>query len=106
TRGSVTEYLTLCLNTICGRWPRAGERAPRPNVMLPAHSPRAQPIPPFSGWGYGERMRSRDLGMSAAGMPTAGLTDEILYEGEGRVRVLVNVGANPMMSFPDQKKTR
>jgi anaerobic selenocysteine-containing dehydrogenase len=106
TRGSVTEYLTLCLNTICGRWPRAGEQAPRPNVMLPAHTPRAQPIPPFPGWGYGERLRGRDLGMSAAGMPTAGLTDEILYEGEGRVRVLINVGANPMMSFPDQKKTR
>ncbi|MDG2002997.1 MAG: molybdopterin-dependent oxidoreductase [Novosphingobium sp.] len=106
TRGTITEYLCMALNTLCGRWAKAGDQAPRPNVMLPAHNPRAQPIPPFPGWGYGEKMRGRDLAMSAAGMPTAGLTDEILYEGEGRVRVLINVGANPMMSFPDQKRTR
>lgn len=106
TRGTITEYLSMALNTLCGRWPRAGEVAPRPNVMLPAHEPRAQPIPPFPGWGYGERMRSRELGMSAAGMPTGALADEILFEGEGGVRALVCVGANPMMSWPDQRKTR
>jgi anaerobic selenocysteine-containing dehydrogenase len=106
TRGSVTEYLCMCLNTLCGRWARAGDKAPRPNVMLPAHNPRAQPIPPFPGWGYGEKMRARDLSMSAAGMPTAALSDEILYEGEGQVRALINVGANPMMSWPDQRRTR
>lgn len=106
TRGSITEYLCMALNTLCGRWARAGDRAPRPNVMLPAFTVRAQPIPPFPGWGYGEKMRVRGLGMSAAGMPTAALSDEILLEGEGQVKALICVGANPMMAWPDQRRTR
>ena len=106
TRGTVSEYLCLCLNTLCGRWAREGDRVPRPNVMLPAHVARAQPIPPFPGWGYGERMRVRGLGASAAGMPTAALSDEILLEGEGQVKALICVGANPMMAWPDQRRTR
>jgi anaerobic selenocysteine-containing dehydrogenase len=106
TRGTVTEYLCLCLNTLCGRWARDGDRAPRVNVFLPAHRPRAQPIPPFKGWGYGEPMRVRGLGASAAGMPTAALSDEILLGGEGQVKALICVGANPMMAWPDQRRTR
>lgn len=106
TRGTITEYLCMALNTLCGRWAREGDKAPRPNVMLPAHTPRAQPIPPFPGWGFGEKMRVRRLTMSAAGMPTAALSDEILLEGEGQVKALICVGANPMMAWPDQRRTR
>jgi anaerobic selenocysteine-containing dehydrogenase len=106
TRGTITEYLCLALNTLCGRWAREGDKAPRPNVMLPAHVARAQPIPPFAGWGYGEKMRVRGLTMSAAGMPTAALSDEILLDGEGQVKALICVGANPMMAWPDQRRTR
>ncbi len=106
TRGSITEYLCMALNTLCGRWAREGDKAPRPNVMLPAHTARAQPIPPFPGWGYGEKMRVRGLAMTAAGLPTAALSDEILLEGEGQVKALICVGANPMMAWPDQHRTR
>jgi anaerobic selenocysteine-containing dehydrogenase len=106
TRGTVTEYLCLSLNTLCGRWAREGDRVPRPNVMLPAHIARAEPIPPFPGWGIGEQLRVRGLGMSAAGLPTAALSDEILLEGEGQVKALVCIGANPMMAWPDQRRTR
>jgi anaerobic selenocysteine-containing dehydrogenase len=106
TRGTVTEYLCLSLNTLCGRWAREGDRVPRPNVMLPAHIARAQPIPPFPGWGHGEQLRVRGLGMSAAGLPTAALSDEILLDGEGQVKALICIGANPMMAWPDQKRTR
>src|SRR5262249_22091800 len=105
-RGSVSEYLCLCLNTLCGRWAREGDKVPRPNVMLPAHTARAQPIPPFRGWGYGEKMRIRGLTATAAGLPTAALSDEILLDGEGQVKVLFCVGANPMMAWPDQRRTR
>jgi anaerobic selenocysteine-containing dehydrogenase len=106
TRGTVTEYLCLSLNTLCGRWAREGDRVPRPGVMLPAHIARAQPIPPFPGWGHGERMRVRGLGMSAAGLPTAALSDEILLEGEGQVKALICIGANPISAWPDQRRTR
>jgi anaerobic selenocysteine-containing dehydrogenase len=106
TRGTITEYLCLSLNTICGRWTRAGEKSPRPNVMLPAFTARAQPSAPFQAWGYGEKLRVRGLGASACGMPTAGLADEMLLEGEGQVKALICVAGNPMMSWPDQPRVR
>ena len=40
--GSLTEYLLLCLNTVCGRWRRAGEQVPNPGALLPKAVPVAQ----------------------------------------------------------------
>ncbi len=102
---NLTEYLALALNTVCGRWARAGERANRPNALLPAWQPKAQAFPPYRGWGYGERMRVRGLTDAACGMPTAALAEEILLPGEGQVRALICVGGNPMAAWPDQRKT-
>ena len=106
TRGTLTEYLLLCLNTLCGRWSRAGEKVLRPNVMLPAYTARAQPYPPFQGWGFGEKLRVRGFSESVCGLPTAALADEILLEGEGQVKALFCLGGNPMMAWPDQRRTR
>jgi len=104
--GNLTEYLALCISTICGRWPRAGERVHRPNVMLPAYVAKAQSSGPFRGWGYGEKLRVRNLTDAACGLPTAALADEILLEGEGQVKALICNGANPMAAWPDQRKTQ
>jgi anaerobic selenocysteine-containing dehydrogenase len=104
--GNLTEYLALCIATICGRWPRAGEKVHRPNVMLPAYTAKAQATGPFQGWGYGEKLRVRGLTDAVCGLPTAALSDEILLEGEGRVRALICNGANPMAAWPDQRKTQ
>jgi anaerobic selenocysteine-containing dehydrogenase len=103
--GSLLEYLCLCLTTICGRWQRAGERVVRPNTLMPAFVAKAQPHPPYEGWGYGERLRVRGLTDTVAGMPTAALADEILLEGEGQVKALICIGGNPMAAWPDQRKT-
>jgi anaerobic selenocysteine-containing dehydrogenase len=100
------DYLVACLNTVCGAWTRAGEPVTRPNAMLPAYTPRAQPFPPFRAWGYGEKLRVRGLTDTAAGMPTAALADEILLPGEGQVKALICVGGNPMAAWPDQRKTQ
>jgi anaerobic selenocysteine-containing dehydrogenase len=105
THGSLSEYLTLCLNTLCGRWNRAGESMIRPNVMMPAYTAKAQPYKPYRAWGYGEQMRIRGLGNTTSGMPTAALADEILLEGEGQVKALICLGGNPMMAWPNQEKT-
>jgi anaerobic selenocysteine-containing dehydrogenase len=43
--------------------------------------------------------------MSAAGMPSATLAEEILLEGPGRVRALISAGGNPVAAFPDQLQT-
>jgi anaerobic selenocysteine-containing dehydrogenase len=103
--GNLTEYLLLALNTICGRWRREGDLVPNPGALLPRAMPKAMALPPRPGWGKGESLRSRDLGNSAAGLPTGALADEILHEGEGRIRVLICVGSNPIAAWPDQLKT-
>ncbi len=103
--GSLLEYLCLCLTTICGRWQRAGQPVVRPNTLMPEFTAKAQPHPPYEGWGYGERLRVRGLTDTVAGMPTAALADEILLEGEGQVKALICIGGNPMAAWPDQRKT-
>jgi anaerobic selenocysteine-containing dehydrogenase len=103
--GNLTEYLLLALNTVCGRWRREGEAVANPGALLPRATPRAQAMGPRAAWGRGEQLRSRPLGSSAAGLPTAALADEILYEGEDRIRALVCVGSNPVAAWPDQLKT-
>jgi anaerobic selenocysteine-containing dehydrogenase len=105
THGNLSEYLTLCLNTLCGRWNREGDPMIRPNVMMPAYTAKAQPYKPYRAWGYGEQMRVRGLGNTTSGMPTAALADEILLEGEGQVKTLICLGGNPMMAWPNQEKT-
>jgi anaerobic selenocysteine-containing dehydrogenase len=105
THCTLIEYLALALNTVCGRWMRAGEAVPNPGVLMPQISVKAQANPPWKGYGYGEKIRVRGLSDAACGMPTAALADEILLPGEGQVRALLSVGGNPMAAWPDQKKT-
>ena len=50
-------------------------------------------------------MRARDLGEAACGLPTAALADEILWDGEGRVRALICLGGNPVAAWPDHERT-
>ena len=77
THSNLTYYLALCLNTLCGRWARAGDMAPFPNVLLPAFTPRAQPYAPYPV--KSDRpMRVHGLMENASGVPTAALADEIL----------------------------
>ena len=103
---NLKEYLLACLNTICAAYTPAGQNVTRPNAMLPAYTPKAQPLGPFKGWGFGEKLRVRGLTDTAAGMPTAALADEILLEGEGQVKALICIGGNPMAAWPDQRKTQ
>lgn len=105
SRGMLTEYLLLCLNSLCGRWLREGERVPNPGVLLPPIGAKAQPMPPGRGWGFGEKLRVRNFTDTRAGLPTAALADEILLDGEGQVRALFCLGGNPMAAWPDQEKT-
>ncbi|MEE2678075.1 MAG: molybdopterin-dependent oxidoreductase [Myxococcota bacterium] len=104
-RGNLTEYLLICLNTLCGRWVRAGERLHNPGALLPEVQAVAMPLPPRPGWGFGEKLRVRGFADTAAGLPTAALADEILLPGDGQVKALFCLGGNPMAAWPDQLKT-
>ncbi|MGA1371896.1 MAG: molybdopterin-containing oxidoreductase family protein [Pseudomonadales bacterium] len=104
-RGTLTEYLVLAINTLCGRWMRAGEQVPNPFVLLPLRHGKAQAEPKPPAFGYGTRLRVRDLGDNASGLSAAALADEILLGGEGQVKALFSVGGNPLVAWPDQLKT-
>ena len=105
---TLLEYLVLCLNSVCGRWQRAGELVRNPPCLGENRQPIAQAMPPTSKWayGFGETMHARSIRCSAAGMPTAALADEILQDDdEYRVRAMISHGGNPVAAWPDQLKT-
>ena len=103
--GNLTEYLSRVLMTVCGHWLREGDDFANPGVLVNPPPPIAQAVDPYPAWDFGEKLRIRNLGDTAAGLPTAALADEILLEGEGRVRALICIGGNPLMAWPDQDKT-
>ncbi|WP_319448181.1 MULTISPECIES: molybdopterin-dependent oxidoreductase [unclassified Mycobacterium] len=104
-KGSLLEYLLLCLDTICGHRLRAGEKVDSPMTLIPkeAQPQKAQAMPPFppTGPGYPE-MRVRGLLHSVSGPPAAALAEEITLPGDGQIRALISVGANPANCVPDQ----
>lgn len=104
--GTLTEHLTLVLNTICGRVNKEGEQVPNPGIIAPPKPRRAQVHPAQPAYHYGPKSRVRGLGEVFGEMPTAALNDEILLDGEGQVKALICLGGNPMVAFPDQDKTK
>jgi len=104
--GVLMDYLVLALNTVCGRWIRAGEPLPNRGVLFRQFSGIARAEQPRPAAGFGETLRVRGLTETAAGLPTAALADEILTPGPGQVRALFVVGGNPLLSWPNQAKTR
>lgn len=102
--GTLSEYLALCLNTVCGRWVRAGEAHAQPHVLLPEVAIRAQPYAPFTPWDYSETSRINGLPKTVVGAPTGTMPEEILTPGPGQVRALICSGSNPAVSLPDQNR--
>ncbi|WP_371433390.1 molybdopterin-dependent oxidoreductase [Novosphingobium sp.] len=102
--GTLCEYLALSLNTVCGRWVRAGEQHAQPHVLLPDVAIRAQPYAPYRPWDHGKTSRINALPQTVVGAPTGTLPDEILTPGPGQVRALICSGSNPAVSLPDQNR--
>jgi len=103
-RSSLNEYLIHALNTVCGRYVRAGEEVPNPYVLYPPHQAIAQPVPTAPLWAEGIEFRNGRRA-SVAGPPISGIADEILTPGEGQIRALISIGGNPMVAWPDPLKT-
>lgn len=104
--GTLLEYLILALNSLCGRWIRAGERIPNRGVLFRMHSGVARAEKPRPAWGFGEHLRVRGLTDTAAGLPTSALADEMLTPGEGQVKALFVVGGNPLVNWPNREKVQ
>lgn len=102
--GTLAEYLALSINTVCGRWVRAGQPHSQPHVLLPEVDIRAQPYAPYTPWDYSAVSRINGLPRTVVGAPTGMLPDEILTPGKGQVRALICSGSNPAVSLPDQNR--
>lgn len=104
---NITEYLMLCLNTVCGRHRTAGDHVVNPGVLTTRRDFKAQAIPPYPIDGFGKPLQSRpDLPPAVCGLPTSALADEILMGGDKPIKALITIGGNPMRAWPDPKKTR
>ncbi|HEY3669579.1 MAG TPA: molybdopterin-dependent oxidoreductase [Acidimicrobiia bacterium] len=104
---TLNEYLLLCLNSVCGRYRRAGEQVTNPGVLTAGRSLAEGPRGPRPITGRGDAQpRVRDLQTFYDQMPSAALADEILTSGEGQVRALIVSGGNPLVALPDAQKTR
>ena len=101
---SLTEHLSIVLNTICGRVNREGDMLESGYFLYPETPRRAQvhaARPPATG----APQRVRNLRGIRGEMLTTALAEEILNEGEGRVRALIVSGGNPVVAWPDQELT-
>ena len=105
-RGNVMEHLLHVLNTLCSRFNKEGDKVPNPGVLSPMGNRKAEVIAPWPAYGKDfPQSRIRGLSECCGEMPTAALNDEILEPGDGQVKVLFNIGGNPMVAFPNQNKT-
>ena len=108
---NLTEHLIISLNSLCGRWNREGEQVSAPSLLTPNVPPPAQTLPveflpeEFKPEANTAVSRIRGIRQLYAEMPTGVAADEILTPGEGKVRALVVIGGNPVMSWPDQENT-
>ncbi|MCX4544454.1 molybdopterin oxidoreductase family protein [Streptomyces sp. NBC_01565] len=99
--GTLASWLVDVLNILTGSLDRPG------GVLFPLsatdHAPR--PAGPGKGFTLG-RWRSRVSGHPEAKseLPTAALAEEIETPGEGRIRALIAIAANPVLSAPDGRR--
>jgi anaerobic selenocysteine-containing dehydrogenase len=92
--GGLCQWLVNVLNIVTGNLDRAGGAMfTRPAVDLVANTSP----------GHLGKYTSRVRGLPAYGgeLPVAALAEEILTEGEGRIRALVTLAGNPVLSTPN-----
>ncbi|MGE0387992.1 MAG: molybdopterin-dependent oxidoreductase [Gammaproteobacteria bacterium] len=97
-------HLFDCLNVVCGRFPRAGDRVRSVDPTAPAWPPRAEVIAPARSWSNHPPSRIRGMGWIGGERPASTLADEILTPGAGRLRALIVSGGNPATAVPDQRR--
>jgi anaerobic selenocysteine-containing dehydrogenase len=105
---TLMEHLVACLNVVCGRFNREGVRIINPGVLSPRQQYKAQVTPASvmqKIFRSGDAPRVRGIDPILGEQPTSSIPEEILTEGEGQIRALINIGGNPVVAFPDQLKT-
>jgi len=102
---NLAEHLYACINVVCGRFVRTGQRIHNPGVLGLPRVRRAQVVRRRSRpWERGPRSRTGH-GTLQGEMMSGILAEEILQPGNGQVRCLIADGGNPVSALPDLKKT-
>ncbi|WP_395104767.1 molybdopterin-dependent oxidoreductase [Actinomadura sp. SCN-SB] len=93
--GTLNSWLIDVLNVLTGNLDRPG------GAMFPraAHTPVYRRKRPFTTGRW--RSRVRGLPEVNGELPVATLADEIDTPGEGRIRALITIGGNPVLSVPN-----
>ncbi|MBT2444681.1 molybdopterin oxidoreductase family protein [Streptomyces sp. ISL-36] len=99
--GTLASWLVDVLNVLTGNLDRPGGAL----FPLSATVPAPRPAGPGKGFALG-RWTSRVSGHPEAKgeLPMAALAEEIETEGEGRVRALITIAGNPVLSAPDGRR--
>jgi anaerobic selenocysteine-containing dehydrogenase len=97
--GALCQWLINVLNTVTGNLDREGGAM----FTLPAFDIVGGPRALGLGRGSLGRWKSRVRGLPEFGgeLPSAALAEEILTPGEGRVRALLTLAGNPVLSTPN-----
>ena len=101
---SLTEHLSIALNTICGRVNREGDSLESGYFLYP-QTPRRAQVHAARTPATGAPSRMRNLRGIRGEMLTTTLAEEILTPGDGQVRALIVSGGNPVVAWPDQELT-
>jgi anaerobic selenocysteine-containing dehydrogenase len=93
--GSVCQWLIQLLNLVTGNLDRVGGVLPN-DPVIPVTGPGTS-----SGQRARWHSRVRGLPEFAGELPVAALREEIETPGEGRIRAMLTVAGNPVLSTPD-----
>ncbi|MFJ6796320.1 molybdopterin oxidoreductase family protein [Streptomyces sp. NPDC091268] len=99
--GTLASWLVDVLNILTGNLDRPGGAL----FPLPAAGPRPRTAGSGKGFTLG-RWHSRVSGHpeAKAELPMVALAEEIETPGEGRIRALISIAANPVLSAPDGRR--
>jgi anaerobic selenocysteine-containing dehydrogenase len=96
--GTLASWLVDVLNVLTGNLDRPGGALfPRPAHVAAEDAPRRRGRVPYARW----RSRVRELPEFAGELPVACLAEEIDSAGDARLRALVTVAGNPVLSTPN-----
>ncbi len=93
--GTVCQWAIACLNLVSGHFDApGGAMFPEPAIDTVGR----QIVGPgrYDRW----RSRVRDIPEFAGELPSSTMTEEIVTEGDGRIRTMVTVAGNPVLSTP------
>jgi anaerobic selenocysteine-containing dehydrogenase len=103
-RSNLAVHLIECLNVVCGRYAREGEKVENPGVLERRKVRKAQVLPAPRWWEAGYKSRIGDYRALLGDMPTGTMASEMLEPGEGRIKAFLCHGSNLVNSIPDQHR--